>query len=243
MSATETPREPVDAPAPVPCPHCGAPVRPDQDWCLSCGAAVTTEVAGTPAWRAPIAIVGAVLLVAAVALAIAFAKLSSGDQQVAAAPTPAPTAALPAATPTVQPPAVTATPTPAPGTSATPVPAPPGSNPLPSVAPQPSVTPVVPGGTAAPGGRAIASWPAGRTAYTVIYWSATTHAEAVQKAHGFQASAHTVGILHSDDYSSLRAGYWVVFSGQYASDSAAQAAAQAAQGTAPGAYAKQVRPK
>jgi hypothetical protein len=65
----------------------------------------------------------------------------------------------------------------------------------------------------------------------------------VQKARPFQASGHTVGILHSDDYSSLRAGYWVVFSGQYTSDSPAQAAAKAAQSAAPGAYAKQVRPK
>jgi hypothetical protein len=31
------------------------------------------------------------------------------------------------------------------------------------------------------------------------------------------------GVLHSDDYSSLRPGYWVVFSGSFASQEAASA--------------------
>lgn len=214
MSATHTPPD-ADAPVQDTCPRCGARLRPDQDWCLSCGAAVTTEVAGARGWRTPVAIVGVVLVVAAAALVFAFAQLSTDANQVAQAPTPAP----------VQPPAQAA-PTPAP---APPAPA----------APAPSPTPA-PGG--APGG-AIAEWPAGTSAYTVVLFSGETRREAEAKARGFQSGGTDVGLLHSNDFSTLRAGYWVVFSGQYDTRKAAQDAAKGLQSPAPGAYARQVKPK
>ena len=77
MSA-EPPQEPPAPTGPTPCPRCGAPVEADQDWCLNCGTAVTTEVAGAPAWRAPIAIVGAVLVVAAIAGLVAWIIANAG---------------------------------------------------------------------------------------------------------------------------------------------------------------------
>jgi hypothetical protein len=77
----------------------------------------------------------------------------------------------------------------------------------------------------------------------VILWSAASRAEARKKATDFTAAGGTgLGILHSDDFSSLREGYWVVFSGTYDSMTQAQDAAKAAS-YAPGAYAKQVRPR
>ena len=48
------------------------------------------------------------------------------------------------------------------------------------------------------------------------------------------------GVLHSDDFSSLRKGYWVVFSGQYPDQKAAQ---DAAQGKGGDAYAREVVPR
>src|SRR4051812_49650990 len=88
MTTTETPPK-------LDCPRCGAPLRPDQDWCLNCGTAVTTEVAGAPGWRTPIAIVGVVLALAAIALAVGFIELSDDSERVAQAPattvTPTPT--------------------------------------------------------------------------------------------------------------------------------------------------------
>ena len=51
----------------------------------------------------------------------------------------------------------------------------------------------------------------------------------------------SVGVLHSDDFSSLRPGYWVVFSGQYDSQSAARDALPRPQ--AASAYARHVVPK
>lgn len=105
MSAVTTP-EPATERA---CPRCGAPLAPDQEWCLSCGTAVGTRLAATPAWRAPVAIVAALLALLAAALLLALVELSGDPQPVAKAPraTPAP-APAPAA------PAPSATPTPAP---------------------------------------------------------------------------------------------------------------------------------
>jgi hypothetical protein len=68
----------------------------------------------------------------------------------------------------------------------------------------------------------VASWPAGKTGWTVILSSDPTKSEAQQKARGFsQDGVSGVGVLDSDNFSSLKAGYWVVFSGQYDSQSAA----------------------
>jgi hypothetical protein len=124
-----------------------------------------------------------------------------------------------------------------PPATATPAPTPPaGATPTPTPSPGASATPAAPG--------TFAEWPAGQTAYTVIMWSADTRQEAQTKAQAFQtAGATTLGILHSDDFASLRPGYWVVFSGTYDDLKQAQDAATAAQATAPGAYAKQVKPR
>ena len=54
--------------------------------------------------------------------------------------------------------------------------------------------------------------------------STTSRSEAEKKARA--ASGGEVGVLQSDDFSSLRKGYWVVFSGQYDSRSAAESAAE-----------------
>ena len=68
--------------------------------------------------------------------------------------------------------------------------------------------------------------------------STKSRSEAEKKARA--AGGSEVGVLHSDDFSSLRKGYWVVFSGQYDSRSGAESAAESAGG---GAYARQVVPR
>jgi hypothetical protein len=52
-----------------------------------------------------------------------------------------------------------------------------------------------------------------------------------------------VGVLRSDDFGTLRKGYFVVFSGQYDTQSAAQRAADGLRTSAPGAYARYVAPQ
>jgi hypothetical protein len=91
------------------CPRCAAPVGPDQDWCLACGAAARTRLAPTPNWRAPVVALAVVVLLACIALVAAFVVLTNDDAPPAAttAAPPAATAAPPAAT--TAPPATTAT--------------------------------------------------------------------------------------------------------------------------------------
>jgi hypothetical protein len=117
--ATQEPSH-AAGPAPVPlrCPRCGAYVAPEQDWCLECGAPARTRLAPTPNWRAPVALVAVVVLLAGLALAFAFTSLTSDDGNVSAGTT---AAAQPSDTQTQDSvptaPAATAT---APASSATP---------------------------------------------------------------------------------------------------------------------------
>ena len=225
MSEVATPPPPTAQRA---CPRCGSPLAADQEWCLNCGQAVGTRIAPTPRWRVPVAIVGAVLALLVAALVLALVELSGDPQPVAKAPTSQATA-----TPSVPPEeggAAAATPTPAIGTpTATPTPAT-GETATPTTTPGTTPTPV-------PTTGATAQWPTGKIAWTVVVASSTSRAAAEKKAKAAGADA---GVLHSDDFSSLRKGYWVVFAGQYPDQKAAQAAADGRGGDA---YARRVVPR
>ena len=118
MSAVETPPPPTEVERR--CPRCGAHLSADQEWCLECGAAVSTRIAEPRGWRASVAVVGALLALALIAVILALAELASDPErvtEVAATPTPAPTVAptttpAPGAEATPSPPAGEATPSP-----------------------------------------------------------------------------------------------------------------------------------
>jgi hypothetical protein len=61
------------------CPLCGAPLHPEQDWCLSCGAAARTRLAASPNWKAPTAAVGVVVALSLGVLAAALVALAGGS--------------------------------------------------------------------------------------------------------------------------------------------------------------------
>jgi hypothetical protein len=234
MTSVETPPPAVEQRA---CPRCGAQLAPDQEWCLSCGEAVGTRIAPTPRWRLPIVLVGTVLALLVAALALSLVELGGDPQPVAKAPTPAATP-TPSAAPDDG--TAAATPTTAPEPSATPdagaaTPAPGATAPDGGAADAPSAIPT-PGGTNT-GAGGLAEWPDGKTAWTVVIASTGSRAEAEQKAKAAGADA---GVLHSDEFSSLRKGYWVVFAGQYADQKAAQSAAEGKGGDA---YARRVVPR
>jgi hypothetical protein len=97
-------------------------LHPEQEWCLSCGAAARTRLAAAPDWKAPMAVIAVVIALSLGVLAAALVKLA-GDTGSTVAPStttvttppaavaPTPTTALPGAT--------TSTPsTTVPGTSA-----------------------------------------------------------------------------------------------------------------------------
>ena len=61
-------------------------------------------------------------------------------------------------------------------------------------------------------------------------------------AKDLTAAGTTVGLLHSDDYPSLRPGYWVLFTGKYGTREEAEAAVATAADAAPDAYVRRVVP-
>lgn len=75
---------------------------------------------------------------------------------------------------------------------------------------------------ATPADGSTGDWPGG-SAYTTILVSAGTRAEAERVQRRASDAGLDAGVLYSSDYKSLRAGYWVVFSGASASKSDADA--------------------
>jgi hypothetical protein len=101
------PVAPQRAPGTDACPLCGTPLSPEQDWCLRCGAAARTRLAATPNWKAPIAVISVVAVLALGVLAAALVKLA-GDSSSAPAPVTTTIAGPAATTPAVTTPAAPA---------------------------------------------------------------------------------------------------------------------------------------
>ena len=83
------------------------------------------------------------------------------------------------------------------------------------------------------------SWPDGVNAWTVVLASEVTKGlaeAAVEKAKRVPSRGLNIGILHSDDYVSLRPGYWVAFAGQFDSVDEAQQAADRYRDQFPSSY-------
>jgi len=216
VSDVQTPpqEQPPTQPAQRHCPRCGAPMTEEQEWCLTCGAAVGTRVVAAPGWRAPLIAAGVIAVIAAIAIAVAIIQLADDTDQVAQNPQPTPQVTPPpATTPTPDPTLMdpNATPTPAPGATTTPTPEP-------TTTPEPTSTPDTGGGSGS-----VGSWPAGESGWTVVLASTTSQSSADDKAQRFADDGIAdVGVLNSDDFGSLKAGYWVVYSGQYDSQAAAR---------------------
>jgi len=58
------------------CPLCGAPLEPEQSWCLRCGAAARTRLAAQPKWKALVVVLVAVVVLSLGVLAAALVKLA-----------------------------------------------------------------------------------------------------------------------------------------------------------------------
>ena len=202
MSSVETPPPPTSVERR--CPRCDATLSAEQEWCLECGAAVGTRIAEPRGWRVSLAIVGVLLALALIAVVLAIAELSrdaEGVQEVPGRPTPAPSA--------------TVTPSPAPAEEGTATP---------SAVPTPSATPSASpeGGATSPG---LTEWPQGRTAYTIVLNSSGTRDDAERLAGELAGKGvPDVGVLDSNDFESLGPDSFVVFSGVYDSEAAAQQA-------------------
>jgi hypothetical protein len=194
VTAVESPR-PTDRR----CPRCGSGLRPEQEWCLSCGSAVRTRVATTPAWRLPLALVAGLATLIAVALALViFQALDDAD---------------PAAIPAAAQPSPEPTPTPPPASAAT------------------------------PPAAALATWPEGTTAWTIIVASPQDRGAAEERARAVIAAGQPAGVVEGTAFAPLRRGSWAVFSGQYERRADALQALEALGPTAEGAFVRRLRPR
>jgi hypothetical protein len=206
------------------CPRCGANLAADQDWCLECGAAATTRILRPPSWKLAAAIAVGVITAVVVVTVLVVNALSDDAHRVAATPTgaPAPPAAIKSTpAPAATAPAATTTPT----TAAT------------------STTATTPSAPAS--GRTIASWPRGRSAWTVVLATTSSRRAAEQRARDLIANGVRAGILDASKFTIDASGApFVVFTGQFPSQEGAVSAESRLGGRAPAAvFVAQVSPR
>jgi hypothetical protein len=185
------------------CPRCGAPYGAGQQYCLECGQRLPTAVGWTSRfqgrpwypgdWIWPVLVF--LLLAGLGALIAILATRDSGGGTSVALPPPT-TGGEPIST------------TPAPTTTAATTTAPPPPPP-----------------TTRPAPKRIIAWPS-TSGYTIVLASIPTtsgRAQANSTARrALAAGLPQVGVLTSSNYSSLQPGYYVVFTGVYPSDGAAE---------------------
>jgi hypothetical protein len=237
----EPPPPSVEPPLPDPnlCPRCGSPRDEFQEYCLECGIRLppppgVTSVRSTiwsresPLWLW--AALAALLLVALIAGAIV--AIAATDEKAGRRSSIPVVSTNPTTTDTVgvitQPPTFTINP----GTTAT----------APTTTTLPTTTQATT--TTTPTTGTLTNWPAGKDGYTIVLRS-------VPKSQGRQVAEDEarrainqglsqVGVLDSSDYRSMRAGYWVVFSGVYDTLAQARGGLQNARSRYPLAYVRQV---
>jgi predicted nucleic acid-binding Zn ribbon protein len=230
VSTMQTPPPHAPAPPERRCPRCGHAMTPDQEWCLACGAAASTEVAEPRGWRVPIMLAGGLALLAVLGVVLALVALSGGGEKLAEA---TPTAS-PQAVPTTSPiPTASATVSPLPTESAAPT-----ETASPTETPEATDTPESNTGTDT--GSTFSGWPGG-DGWTVIIASKGSQSAAETIATEAQGKGLTVGILDSSDFSSLNPGYQVVFTEKFGSKSEAQDSLGDVQSDYPDAYVRQVK--
>jgi hypothetical protein len=237
------PVPPPPAPEPDLCPRCGAPYDPYQEYCLECGLRLpppygmrTGEIwsRDSPLWLW--AALLALLLVALVAGAIVAIAATRGDNDGGPRAVGPIVSTGPSTTDTVgiitQPPTVTINPpTTTFGSTTT----------LPTTTVGSTTT--LSTTTTATGN---VTWPAGKDGYSIFLKSVPT-SEGRAKADAAAQRARNnglsqVGVLNSSDFSSLRPGYWVTFTGIYDTQQQANAALPNARARGfPTAYTRPVR--
>ena len=233
------PVQPPPAPEPGLCPRCGAPHDPYQEYCLECGLRLPPPYGmrsreiwsrDSPLWLW--AALLALLLVALVAGAIVAIAATRGDEEGGPTSSIPVVSTGPSTTDITQPPTVTITP---PTTTF-------GST---TTLPTTTVGSTTTLGTTTTTTGNV-TWPAGKDGYSIFLKSVPT-SEGRAKADAAAQRARNnglsqVGVLDSSDFSSLRPGYWVTFTGIYDTQQQANAALPNARARGfPTAYTRPVR--
>ncbi len=240
-----TERQNAPQPPEATCPRCGAPTNPDQEYCLECGLRL-----GGPygflhrlelAWRDrfgsypgdwiwPV-LLGLLIAVAGAGAAILIGA-SNGDTGTPIVATTGGSAHVPSTPPPTETVALPTVPSGTPTETATPS--------TPTTPPPATTSP------ATPSSGGLIAWPAARSGFTVVLESipsAGGRGFAVARARAVARSGlPRVGVLDSSSFSSLHPGYFVVFSGVYATRAQADQARLTAAGKGyPAAYAREIR--
>ena len=221
---TETPPPVVEeAPAPRQCPRCGAAMTEEQEWCLRCGAAVGTRIATAQGWRCR-------------SRSPAYwssSRRSPWPSRSSSSPTTRTRSPAPRPRRRRRPPSRPRPPTP------TPPHARPGRRRRRPARPRPRRRRPTSTPDNSSGSGTIAEWPAGQDGWTVVLASKNGEDAARDSAESFSAEGiPDVGILDSDDFSSLQGGFWVVYSGEF--ESQAEATRALDDIDAPDAYIRRI---
>lgn len=257
-------------PPPPACTVCGAELEPDQTYCLECGSPTPLAPRLRRGGRTAALLAGGMIVLGLGGGALAFAVVNddeeaSGGATVTTASTvplvptgTLPTTPLPSVPTTGSLPADTSFTTPtAPGFT---TPTTPGltSGTLPSTTGFDTVTGPTKVPTTAPTttfaptttesiptttdeeADGSSDWPLGATAWTAILASTRSERDARSAKGRVAAGGDPAGVLFSSDFSDLRPGYWVVFSGRYGSRDTAIAQAVKLRPEFPTAYARRI---
>jgi pyruvate/2-oxoglutarate dehydrogenase complex dihydrolipoamide acyltransferase (E2) component len=220
---TEAPEAPAESPPwGETCQNCGAPGERGQLVCLECGRRMGLDYRRPPGWKLPVAIIVVVVAVLGVVFGLVLQAITNdSDNEVAKA-------GAGKARPKAHKPAAKAKPRPA---KAKP-------KPKAKAKAKPKARPKA-RSRAKRRAAALAGvprWPARRDGYTVVLLSGDTRGSARSFASTARKGGTRVGVLRSNDYSSLEKGFWIVFSGVYPSRPKAEQAATRLSKGFPGAF-------
>lgn len=253
-AADETP------PAVPPCEVCGGELEADQTYCLECGSPTPLAPRLKRGGRTALILAGAmvVLGLGAGALAYAVVKDDGGGGSgttptetvtgpgvtVPLLPETAPTTGgLPAdtsvTTPTV-PSFTVPTDTSGAGTGFDTVTGPASVPDTTGQVTTATTTESIPDPVTQPSAGGASDWPVGRSAWTAILASTRSETDARSAKSRVASAGDPAGVLFSTDFTGLRPGYWVVFSGTYASRNTAIAQAVKLRPDFPSAYARRI---
>lgn len=247
----------VEVPPGVPvCAVCGAELETDQTYCLECGSPTPLAPRLRRGGRTTLILAGAMVVLGLGAGALAYAVVQ--DDGGGGGSTPASTTGAPIATgpdlttPLVPDTAPTTGPLPADTSVTTPGLTTPDTTGTatgfdtvtgPSSVPDTSggvTTAPAPEPTTASAADGTSDWPVGRTAWTAILASTRSESDARSAKGRVAGAGDPAGVLFSTDFTDLRPGYWVVFSGTYDSRTTAVAQAAKLRPDFPSAYARRI---
>jgi hypothetical protein len=233
------------------CPRCGAPRGPRQEYCIECGlrlAPMFGAIAGLRRrwierfgwypgdWVWP-SLLGLLVAVAGAAVAIALSDPESkgGTTIIASPPSSQTSTGQTTAATTTKPLPVPPEPTTSTSTKTT----------TPVKTTPTTTTTTTATTTTAPTANGETIWPAATNGWTIVLLSYPVSggraAPLATAKRATRSGLTQVGLLNSGDWSSLHPGYYVVFTGIYTSNAAAQAAVSHARaGGFPSAYVREI---